>query len=191
MSSDQPSWRQMARTLESLDGVTLESGSADQGLPCYRYRNHDTGVEACFRGYLAARQHDWEKAAAIFGAPIPSIDDYPKTARMLIRRAAAEGLIRGGNALTAQAVLDSIRLDMPSAEDKAYLDYLYTPEAQDIIARNYYRPIDPAVAAKYADVFPKVDLVTVDKDFGGWQAAQKTYFGDGGVFDTIFAATKR
>ncbi len=74
---------------------------------------------------------------------------------------------------------------------KAYLDYLYTPEAQDIIARNYYRPIDPAVAAKYADVFPKVDLVTVDKDFGGWQAAQKTYFGDGGVFDTIFAATKR
>ncbi len=44
----------MARTLESLDGVTLESGSADRGLPCYRYRNHDTGVEACFRGYLAA-----------------------------------------------------------------------------------------------------------------------------------------
>jgi len=74
---------------------------------------------------------------------------------------------------------------------KAYLDYLYTPEAQDIIARNYYRPIDPAVAAKYADVFPKIDLVTVDKDFGGWQAAQKTYFGDGGVFDSIFAATKR
>ena len=79
---------------------------------------------ALFRGYLAARQHDWEKAAAIFGAPIPSIDDYPKTARMLIRRAAAEGLIRGGNALTAQSFLDSIRLDMPSAEDKAYLDYL-------------------------------------------------------------------
>ncbi len=79
---------------------------------------------ALFRGYLAARQHDWEKAAAVFGAPIPSIDDYPKTARMLIRRAAAEGLIRGGNALTAQSFLDSIRLDMPSAEDKAYLDYL-------------------------------------------------------------------
>ncbi len=50
---DPPSWREMARTLESLDGVTLESGSADRGLPCYRYRNHDTGVEACFRGYLS------------------------------------------------------------------------------------------------------------------------------------------
>ena len=74
---------------------------------------------------------------------------------------------------------------------EAYLKYLYTPEAQDVIARNYYRPIDPTVAAKYADVFPKLELVTVDKDFGGWQAAQKRFFNEGGVFDTIFAATKR
>ena len=74
---------------------------------------------------------------------------------------------------------------------KAYLEYLYTPEAQDLIAQNYYRPIDQTVAAKYADVFPKLELVTVDKDFGGWQAAQKKFFNEGGVFDTIFAATKR
>ncbi len=74
---------------------------------------------------------------------------------------------------------------------EAYLKYLYTPEAQDVIARNYYRPIDPAVAAKYADVFPKLELVTVDKDFGGWQAAQQKFFNEGGVFDTIFAAAKR
>ena len=51
--------------------------------------------------------------------------------------------------------------------------------------------IDQTVAAKYADVFPKLELVTVDKDFGGWQAAQKKFFNEGGVFDTIFAATKR
>jgi hypothetical protein len=50
---DRPSWREMARTLEGLDGVTLESGSVDRGLPCYHYRNHDTGVEAWFRGYLS------------------------------------------------------------------------------------------------------------------------------------------
>lgn len=77
-----------------------------------------------FRGYMAARHRDWEKAGAVFGAPIPSIDDYPKTARMLIRRAAAGALIRGGNALTGQSFLDSIKLDMPSAEDRAFYDYL-------------------------------------------------------------------
>jgi sulfate transport system substrate-binding protein len=74
---------------------------------------------------------------------------------------------------------------------EAYLKYLYTPEGQEIIARNYYRPIDPTVAAKYANVFPKLELVTVDKDFGGWQVAQKKFFNEGGVFDKIFAATKR
>jgi sulfate transport system substrate-binding protein len=74
---------------------------------------------------------------------------------------------------------------------EAYLRYLYTPEAQEIIARNYYRPIDKQVAAKYASTFPNVNLVTVDGAFGGWQAAQKTYFNDGGVFDAIFAKTKR
>lgn len=74
---------------------------------------------------------------------------------------------------------------------EAYLRYLYTPEAQEIIAKNYYRPIDPKVAAKYEAVFPKINLVTIDGAFGGWQAAQKKYFADGGVFDKIFAGTKR
>ena len=69
----------------------------------------------------------------------------------------------------------------------AYLKSLYTPEAQDLIAKNYYRPRDPAVAAKYAQQFPKLDLVSIN-DFGGWKAAQKRYFDDGGVFDTIEAA---
>jgi len=74
---------------------------------------------------------------------------------------------------------------------EAYLKYLYTPEAQDIIAQNYYRPIDEKVAAKYSATFPKLNLVTIDDAFGGWQAAQKKFFSDGGVFDKIFAGAKR
>ena len=68
----------------------------------------------------------------------------------------------------------------------AYLEYLYTPEGQEIAAKNYYRPRDPKVAAKYAGKFAKVKLITIDEVFGGWQKAQKTHFADGGVFDQIF-----
>jgi sulfate/thiosulfate-binding protein len=67
-----------------------------------------------------------------------------------------------------------------------YLKYLYTPEGQEIAARNYYRPRNPQVAAKHQELFPKVDLVTI-KDFGGWAKAQKEHFGEGGVFDQIYA----
>ena len=74
---------------------------------------------------------------------------------------------------------------------EAYLQYLYTPEAQEIITQNYYRPIDPNVQAKHASTFPKLNLVTIDGAFGGWQAAQKRFFNDGGVFDTIYAAAKK
>ncbi|HEY1605132.1 MAG TPA: sulfate ABC transporter substrate-binding protein [Allosphingosinicella sp.] len=70
---------------------------------------------------------------------------------------------------------------------EAYLKFLYTPEAQEIIARNHYRPRDPAAAAKYAASFPAMRLLTVDRDFGGWARAQKTYFADGGAFDRIMA----
>ncbi len=69
---------------------------------------------------------------------------------------------------------------------QAYLEYLYTPEGQDIAARNFYRPIDPAVAAKYDKQFPKLNLFTIDEVFGGWTKAQKTHFADGGVFDQIY-----
>jgi sulfate/thiosulfate transport system substrate-binding protein len=74
---------------------------------------------------------------------------------------------------------------------EAYLRYLYTPEAQDIIGKNFYRPTDPAAKAKYASVFPDVKLVTIDGAFGGWQAAQKRFFNDGGVFDAIFAGGRK
>jgi sulfate/thiosulfate-binding protein len=69
---------------------------------------------------------------------------------------------------------------------KAYLDFLYTKEGQDIAGRNFYRPRSERVAAKYANVFAKVELFTIDEVFGGWQKAQKTHFNDGGVFDQIY-----
>jgi sulfate/thiosulfate-binding protein len=67
-----------------------------------------------------------------------------------------------------------------------YLKYLYTPEGQEIAARNFYRPRDPQVAAKHQELFPKLELVTI-KEFGGWGKAQKEHFSDGGVFDQISA----
>lgn len=68
---------------------------------------------------------------------------------------------------------------------EAYLTHLYSPEGQEIAAKNYYRPRDSEVAKKYQQQFPELKLLTVDKDFGGWQAAQKTHFANGGVFDEI------
>ncbi len=71
---------------------------------------------------------------------------------------------------------------------QAYLDYLYTPEGQEIAAKHYYRPRLASVVAKYAGHFPKVNLVTIDGEFGGWAKAQKIHFSDGGFFDEIYAA---
>jgi sulfate/thiosulfate transport system substrate-binding protein len=69
---------------------------------------------------------------------------------------------------------------------KAYLQYLYSDEGQEIAARNFYRPRNAAIAAKYASKFPHVDLFTIDDVFGGWTKAQKTHFADGGIFDQIY-----
>ena len=69
---------------------------------------------------------------------------------------------------------------------EAYLQYLYSPEGQEIVAKNYYRPRAPEVTVKYAASFAPVNLFTIDDAFGGWQAAQKTHFGDGGTFDQIY-----
>ena len=72
------------------------------------------------------------------------------------------------------------------AAAEAYLNYLYTEEAQDIAGRRYYRPRSATAAAKYAAQFPKVDLFTVDEVLGGWEKANKTHFAEGGVFDQIY-----
>jgi sulfate transport system substrate-binding protein len=70
---------------------------------------------------------------------------------------------------------------------RAYLEYLYSDEGQEIAGRNFYRPRKPAIAAKFASVFPGLELFTIDEVFGGWTAAQKTHFADGGIFDQIYA----
>jgi len=72
------------------------------------------------------------------------------------------------------------------AVSKAYLEYLYTEEGQVIAAKNYYRPTLESVAKKYEAQFPKVNLVKIDEEFGGWKKAQKTHFSDGGTFDQIY-----
>jgi sulfate/thiosulfate transport system substrate-binding protein len=68
---------------------------------------------------------------------------------------------------------------------QAYLEYLYQPEAQELIAKHHYRPSLAAVAAKYAAEFPKTQLLSID-EFGGWKAAQAKFFADGGVFDQVY-----
>jgi len=85
------------------------------------------------------------------------------------------------------AVVDKVVLRKGTAAvARAYLEYLYSDEGQDIAGRNYYRPRNRAIAARYAGVFPRLNLFTIDEAFGGWTAAQGTHFADGGVFDQIY-----
>ncbi|OYU16531.1 MAG: ABC transporter permease [Alphaproteobacteria bacterium PA4] len=74
---------------------------------------------------------------------------------------------------------------------EAYLAYLYTPAAQELIARNGYRPRDAAVAQRYAARFPQLQLFDIDRNFGGWKKAQATFFADGAVFDRIYTPGPR
>ena len=85
------------------------------------------------------------------------------------------------------AVVDKVVLRRGTREvATAYLQYFYSKEGQDIVARNYYRPRDPDIAAKYANWYPKLNLVTI-ADFGGWPKAQAEHFSEGGIFDQIYA----
>jgi len=69
---------------------------------------------------------------------------------------------------------------------RAYLEFLYSDKGQEIAGRNFYRPRSPAAAARFASVFPRLELFTIDAAFGGWTVAQRTHFADGGVFDQIY-----
>ncbi|HTO02755.1 MAG TPA: sulfate ABC transporter substrate-binding protein [Opitutus sp.] len=73
-----------------------------------------------------------------------------------------------------------------AAQAKAYLEYLYSPEAQELAAKYYFRPTDPAILAKYAERFPAITLYAVPEVLGSWEKAQKTHFADGGLFDQIY-----
>jgi len=85
------------------------------------------------------------------------------------------------------AVVDKVAKKHGTTEAaRAYLNYLYSDEGQEIAAKNFYRPRNQTIAEKYAANFSRLKLVTIDAEFGGWTKAQKTHFGDGGVFDQIY-----
>jgi len=76
------------------------------------------------------------------------------------------------------------------AAAEAFVKFLYTPQAQEIEAKDFYRPRNPEILAKYKNQFPNLPLATVDGDFGGWIKAQATHFADGGIFDKIYQPGK-
>jgi len=85
------------------------------------------------------------------------------------------------------AVVDRVALKRGTRDvAQEYLKYLYSKEGQEIVARNYYRPRDPEIGAKYATQYPKLRLVSI-AELGGWTKNQKEQFDDGGVFDQIYA----
>jgi sulfate transport system substrate-binding protein len=69
---------------------------------------------------------------------------------------------------------------------QGYLQFLYSPLAQDLIGQNHYRPRNPVAAAKFTAKFPKIQMATIDGDFGGWRKAQAAYFADGALFDQVY-----
>jgi sulfate transport system substrate-binding protein len=86
------------------------------------------------------------------------------------------------------AVVDKVALRKGTREvAQAYLQYLYSPAGQEIIARHFFRPRDPGVAARYADRYPQLEMATI-RDFGGWKQAQVQHFAEGGIFDQVYLA---
>lgn len=83
-----------------------------------------------------------------------------------------------------------VNVDRKGTRDvaEAYLKFLYTPEAQEMMGRHHYRPRDPAVASKFANKFSQLNLLTIDRDFGGWAAAHAAHFKEGASFDAIYEA---
>ena len=138
----------------------------------------DSGARGATTSFVENGQGDvliaWENEAFLSVRDNP--DDYE--------------IVTPGISILAQpsvAVVDENVKKHDNAEAaKAYLKYLYSDEAQELIAENYYRPIDQTILKKHADTFDlKVKLTTI-KDFGGWDAVQKKHFADGGVFDEIY-----
>ena len=138
----------------------------------------DTGARGATTSFVENGQGDvliaWENEAFLSVRDNP--DDYE--------------IVTPGISILAQpsvAVVDENVKKHDNAEAaKAYLKYLYSDEAQELIAENYYRPVDQTILKKHADTFNlKVKLTTI-KDFGGWDAVQKKHFADGGVFDEIY-----
>jgi sulfate transport system substrate-binding protein len=141
----------------------------------------DTGARAATNTFVQRRIGDvllaWENEALLAGKEMgPDAFDIVRPSVSVL----AEPPV---------ALIDSV-VDRKGtrAAAEAYLDYLYAPEGQDIVARNFFRPTDAAVAARYAEQFPEMRLFTVDAVFGGWARAQADHFADGGIYDRLFQA---
>ena len=151
------------------------------GLQCaaIAFRLIDSAVEIAVHRPDGSRVGSGDAVATITG---------PAQALLTAERVALNFLCHLSGVATATASLvDAVAgRHGTGALARAYLEYLFTPEAQEIGARHYYRPRDGAVAKKHAATFPQVRLVTIDEVFGGWQQAQKAHFADGGVFDQIY-----
>jgi len=121
--------------------------------------------------------------------------DWENEARLALKEAPGEYEIvypsRSILAEPAVALLDK-NADRRGTRKAAegFLNFLYAPEAQEIEAKNFYRPRDAAVLARYKEQFPAISLTTIDEEFGGWAKAQATHFADGGVFDQIYQPGK-
>jgi sulfate transport system substrate-binding protein len=103
------------------------------------------------------------------------------------------GLRAGALALAACLVTLALAYEVVDrkgtrAVAEAYLQFLYAPQGQRIAAAHYYRPRDERALGEHADLFPKLELFTIDQVFGGWNRAQEEHFDDSGVFDQIYGA---
>jgi len=144
----------------------------------------DTGARGATTTFAERRLGDvliaWENEALL--------------ARQSLGAGAFEVVVPSGSILAEPpvALVDVVaRRKGTSAVATEYLKYLYSPEAQEVIARHHYRPSDATVAAKHAAQFPKLKLFTIDEKFGGWAKAQARFFNEGGVFDQIQAQARR
>ncbi|MEO6003329.1 MAG: sulfate ABC transporter substrate-binding protein [Opitutus sp.] len=102
---------------------------------------------------------------------------------------AVEAVVPSASILAENPVVWIDRVVKAKGTDKVakeYLQFLYTPEAQELAATHYFRPTDKAILARHADRFPAIELCSVPEVLGSWASAQKTHFADGGVFDQIY-----
>jgi sulfate/thiosulfate-binding protein len=121
--------------------------------------------------------------------------DWENEARLAVKESPGEyEVVYPSRSIQAEppvAVVDkNVDRHKTRAAAEALVKCLYTPAAQEIEAKNFYRPRDPGVAAKYKGQFPQIPLATIEGDFGGWAKAQATHFADGGVFDQIYQPGK-
>jgi sulfate/thiosulfate transport system substrate-binding protein len=171
--------------LSSVDAARLTAAQAEAekfvGDLYARVPVQDTGARAATNTFVQRGIGDvllaWENEALLAGSEMgPDAFDIVRPSVSVL----AEPPV---------ALIDSV-VDRKGtrAVAEAYLEYLYTPEGQDIVARNFFRPTDSSIAARYAAQFPEMRLFTVDNAFGGWARAQAEHFADGATYDRLFEA---